>query len=197
MPADVLVMCTQCGRPQFAGEGLCIACGAKLPQTPVTKAELGQAQTARERLLDAYDPFLEVNLGSGRRLLLSQRRLEWHPALPKEPVLVDLKELELVRLRFRPVWESLPFAVAGVAFAILASLTFARVGGLFLALVATVACFLQKRCFLELVRKDGAEASLVLGMGRSGSSMRTRVESIWGSLRPALERLGVKVEERR
>src|SRR5690349_3854622 len=85
MAPEVLVMCERCGRPQKAAKE-CVHCGTALPTTPIgagaqaSGEAKGKGKAGREKLLDAYDPFLECDLGAGRKLLLSERRLEWQGA---------------------------------------------------------------------------------------------------------------------
>src|SRR5258708_15093364 len=107
MPSEkVLLFCPQCGRPQHARES-CVACGALLPSPPSKRPAAG-----RDRILEAYQPFLEADLGLQRRILLSAKRLEWHPR-SGDPVIAEVAQIERVRLASRPVWESL--AIGAVA----------------------------------------------------------------------------------
>src|ERR1700736_765039 len=100
MAAKPLIVCGQCGRPQHAGES-CIACGARLPP-PFTQSPV----LPRDRVLQAYQPFLEADLGLARRIRLSARRFEWYPR-SGEPVIAPVEQIERLSLFSRPVWESL------------------------------------------------------------------------------------------
>lgn len=186
MPPKVLVMCAECGRPQFATQATCVACGAALPDTPVPKEELA---SARDRLLQSYEPYLEGSLGRGRRLLLSDKRLEWHGGGGQSAVL-ELSELKRVRVDARPVFESLLFA-AGLAAAALVTPWLALrlvLGGL--SGLAVVACFAQRRYDLVL-ESAGARRRFLLGIGTRRAPISQRIESIWSSFREELSRLGI------
>src|SRR6266851_4582866 len=111
----------------------------------------------RDQVLDAYQPFLEADIGLGRRVLLSSRRLEWRPGKGRPPLQVDVPDLESVVLSTRPVWESLYIGGLTCLAFVLKSPWF--VHGIFalLALLAVAACFLQKRYALQVTLKDGRE----------------------------------------
>lgn len=180
-------MCTRCGRPQLAKGTHCIHCLAEF-QGVVEREKL----TERDRVLEAYEPFLEADIGLGRRVLLSFKRLEWRPGEGRPPLLVDIADLKSVALSTRPVWESLYIgALACLAF-VLKSPWF--VHGIFalLALLAVAACALQKRYALRVKLKDGREAMLFLGVGARRSPAIQRIVSVWESLAPALESVGVQ-----
>lgn len=188
MPAEILIMCPRCGRPQRAQGDHCIHCLATLAPAPA------QAPSVKnDPVPDPSEPFLEADLGLGRRVLLSAKQLQWMPR-QGETVIVDLAKLESVTLVTRPVWESLYIAaLAALAFAVRAPwLVHAVLGALIV--LALAACVLQKRYAFRLRLKDGREASLVLGIGARRSPVVLRIESVWGSLAPALTSLGVKCE---
>src|SRR5687767_10199704 len=118
MSAEVLVMCESCGRPQWPRKAGCIHCGAKLPDTP--PSGLKRPMTPKDKLFDAFEPFLEGDFGRGGVVLLSQRRLEWkqdrHAPKPTRSFhLVDVAEVALER---RPAWEALFFLVIPAALAV-------------------------------------------------------------------------------
>jgi hypothetical protein len=187
MPAQVLVMCSQCARPQFATQATCVSCGAVLPEAPVAKEEL---KSARERLLEAHQPFLEATLGRGQRLTLSEKKLEWHPGVGNAQAF-PLEELKGARLHRRPVFEALILGALAVALGALVPWLWARIVlGLFFALSLT-ACFAQRRFFIELTGEKGV-ARLPLAIGRVGAPIGQRVMSIWQSLKDELERRGVR-----
>src|SRR4051812_10787167 len=99
MPAQVLVMCHECGRPQPGGRESCVACGARLPPA--------LPPSSRDQVLDAFAPFLEADLGRGRVITLSKRRLEWHSGLKDDARVFELSQLKSLELSRRPVFESL------------------------------------------------------------------------------------------
>ena len=186
MPVEVLVMCRECGRPQFEGPLDCVACGAKLPEVPAPAAP----RSARDALLAEYEPFMEADLGAGRALLLSPKHLEIRPKSGR-PTQVELGKLASVALVSRPVWESLVFAAASGVGSALAPRVLVRVSLLGVALLAVAACFLQKRYALVLTLKEGVSAQLPLGMGREGTPAVQRIRSVWRSVREELRGLGV------
>ncbi|MFZ5468208.1 MAG: hypothetical protein ACOZIN_02125 [Myxococcota bacterium] len=186
--AEVLVMCSQCGRPQLAAKKTCAGCGAQLPQTP----EMPQLPSPRDKLLDAFQPFLELSLGGGRRLLLSDRRLEWYPPSGKG-LSFELGNVRQVRFRQRPAFEALLFAGAFAVGAAMVPWLFVQLvfGGL--AGVAAIACLTQKHYAL-VVHAGGGRRTLLLGIGAASSPIAQRALSVWESLRLELERLRVTCE---
>ena len=178
-------MCSQCGRPQFANQATCVSCGAVLPEAPATKEEL---KSARDRLLEAHQPFLEANLGRGQRISLSEKQLEWHGA--PAATSFALPDIQRAALFARPVWEALLIGLlAIVGLAVMPWLWLKVVFGGFLVL-SLAACFAQKRFFPRLMTKKG-EAVLPLGIGAKNAASSQRIQSIWASLRSELERQGV------
>lgn len=187
MPAQVLVMCEACGRPQFATQPTCVACGAKLPDVPATKAQL---KSAREQVLDSYEPFLEADFGRGRLLLLSEKQLQWR-AGAAAPWVADLAKVDTMGLRKRPVWETaLPAGLIALA-AIWPATGWGRAVLAGLAALWLVAGAVQRRCALVVRMKDGRRAAISLGIGRPALQ---RADSVWATMTPELLRLGVTVE---
>lgn len=141
--------------------------------------------------MSSPDPFLEADLGLKRRLLLSSKQLEWRPRTG-EAVIAKVAEIEQVRLLSRPAWESLSVgAVALLASLLLSQWTWrALFGGI--ASLALASCFLQRRYALLVLMADGSTRRLELGVGSRRSPLVQRIDSVWESLRPALEELGVK-----
>ncbi len=182
MSAEVLVMCPQCGRPQRSAAA-CVNCGAALPTA--TDAP----RSARDALLDAYSPFLEGDVGGGRKLLLSEKRLEW----TGEPSLrVDLSDLTRVQLTARPVYEALVFCLLAGGVSAFVSLGPRVALGVLFAL-GLAACFLQRRYALVLTRKDGESAELFWGITRPGSAQGRRFASVFDSVRTELKERKVEV----
>jgi hypothetical protein len=184
MTSELLLVCPQCGRRQQMRES-CSKCGAHL--SPIS----GQDPTGRDSVLQAYQPFLEGDLGLERRILLSAKRLEWRPRRG-EPVIAEVQQIEWVRLLSRPVWESLFIgAVASIVLAFASAWAIrALLAGI--VLLAVAACFLQKRYALLLKMRDGRLRSFELGIGARRAPVVQRIESVWDSLQPALEELGIR-----
>ncbi len=141
-------------------------------------------------MLAAYQPFLEADLGLKRRLLLSSKRIEWHPR-SGDPIATDVSQIARVRLHSRPAWESLAIGAPAFVAMLLAS-AWLRALLAAVALLAAAACFLQRRYALVLEMRDGSARAFDLGVGTRRSSVVQRIESVWDSLRPALEELGIK-----
>ena len=187
MPAELLVMCGSCGRPQRhpgAQEIACPSCGAALP-APVAVAP----PTPRDHLINAYQPHLEADLGGGKGILLSERRLELHGDGPK-PTVVELSKLASARLGSRPVWETWIFVVPlafGAAFApwLWLQIPLGAAAALFLA-----ACFVQRRFAMTMRSKEGKDAVFVFGYASPWSPQAKRFRSVWQSVGAELERLG-------
>lgn len=185
MPAQVLVMCAACGRPQFPTQPDCVACGAKLPEAPQPAP-----RTARDALLECYEPILEADFGRGRVLMVSEKQLEWR-VQGGRVLLAELAQIEWVRLRTRPVWEVLiPVAVLGVG-AILVPWGWARGLTAVFAALWLVAGAVQRRCALAVHMRDGREATLTIG---TGNPLAARARAIWSTVGPELGRLGVGVQ---
>jgi hypothetical protein len=147
-------------------------------------------RASRNSVLQAYQPFLEADLGLRRRILLSSKRLEWRPR-SGSPVIVEVAQIESVSLLSRRVWESLiPGALAAIGF-ILAPAWPVRVLVAAIGMLAVAACFLQKRYALAVKTRDGHLRRLDLGIGARRAPVVQRIESVWDSLQPALRELGI------
>ncbi len=188
MAFEPLLVCGQCGRPQHAGEA-CIACGARMPPPFIQSPS-----PARDRLLQAYQPFLEADLGLARRICLSARRFEWYPR-SGEPVIAPVEQIERVSLFTRPVWESLAIGALASIGLILSSVWLLRAVLAVIVLLAIAACFLQKRYALVLRTRDGRSRRFDLGIGARRAPVVQRIESVWNSLQPALNELGIATRE--
>lgn len=191
MPAEVLVMCSECGRPQYATQESCVACGAKLPPAPQPRSP----PTGRDAILEAFQPFLEANLGRGQLLSLSKKRLEWRPGAESKPILFELAALASVQLAQRPVYETLIFAIPALALAFLVGSTVIRVALAAFFVLCVVACLTQRRYELRLRNQHGEHARLYLGTSRPRAGQGARIESVWDALSQELRDLGVSVEK--
>ncbi len=189
MAAQVLVMCAACHRPQLSTQKRCVHCGADLPDAPVAKEQL---RSARDALLASYEPYLEATLGGGRRILLSERRLEWC-AGPNATIAFDLPRIRKVRLTARPVWEALIFGGLFALGLALAPWLWAKAvfGGLLL--LAVVACVAQKRYALVIDGEPGCIEAM-LGIGTPKSPIAQRIVSVWGTVREELAKKNVRCE---
>ncbi|HEX4620635.1 MAG TPA: hypothetical protein VH208_03625 [Myxococcaceae bacterium] len=186
MATHPLVVCEACGRPQFLTQPSCVGCGAKLPEAPATGQQI---KSARDRLIDGYQPYIEADFGRGRLLLLSEKQLEWRVGAAR-PLVAELTGIEAVSLHKRRVWEALlPAALVAGAAAWPAHgwprWALAAFAGLWV-----VAGALQRRATLVVQMKDGRRASIPLGIG--GPAIE-RADSVWSSVGPELARSGIAV----
>src|SRR5262245_8254549 len=153
MPAEILVMCEACGRPQFPRKGGCVQCGAPLPDHPTG---LKRPATPKDKLFDAFEPFLEGDFGRAGVVLLSQRRLEWQPAPGSrvETQTYSLVDLDLVELQRRPAWEALFFAAIPAVISGFVSSSMVRWILLGVAAFAVLATLTQRRYALFVRTRD-------------------------------------------
>ncbi len=184
MPTEVLVMCTRCGRPQQAGAGRCVACGAELPEAPLPP-------TAGP----STSPFLAVEFGGGRVLTGEGNRLAFRPGASATPFLLELstlRRLSLVR-ELRP--EAIVLVAGALVALVLAPWEAVRVvlGLLVLVGVAFVVGWRRYRLLLESV--SGVETRWALGTVRRGSSEDQRLRAAWALLAEAMRARGVEVSE--
>jgi hypothetical protein len=193
MPAEILVMCEACGRPQFPRKGGCVQCGAPLPDHPTG---LKRPSTPKEKLFDAFEPFLEGDFGRAGVMLLSQRRLEWKPAAGsrEERKTYALVDLDMVKLERRPAWEALFFAALPLIASALVSSPTVRWILWGVAAFAALAAATQRRYALFVRTRDRKEPlGLLVAVGTSGSPAVQRALSVWETLSAELKALGVKV----
>lgn len=191
MPAQVLVMCDSCRRPQFAVlGGECVACRAPLPPAPVPRS-----MSERDRLIEVYQPFFEGDFGHGKLLLLSQRQLQWRSPRRNDSVQFELPNIHRLELQKRPVWESLLIPVlASVIW--LSDEVWLKAAWVVLLVWGVAACLLQRRYFLGVTLKTGRQRRIFLDHGRRNAPPVRRIWSIWESLVPELSRLSVDARPR-
>lgn len=107
-------------------------------------------------------------------------------------MVTQLAQIDRVRLLRRPVWESLAIGALACLGLLFGSAFAVRALFVGIALLSVAACFLQGRYALVLVMRNGSRCSLDLGIGTRRSPLVRRIDSVWESLRPALEQVGVK-----
>ncbi|MCE9672948.1 zinc ribbon domain-containing protein [Myxococcus stipitatus] len=179
MPAEVLVMCPACGRPQPAGGARCIACGAPLPDAPVPH-ESG--------------PFLSVELGGGRSLVGEGGQLTYRvsPSAPAQVMeLGRLRELALESRAFREALLLLAFIVPGVL-AHTPAPRFLSFGMAVLGVVLAATCRVHA---LVLETSTGGRLRWSLGLARRGSARDEALLAAWGTLVSAVRARGVVVRD--
>lgn len=174
-------MCEGCGRPQAARKGNCVACGRELPEAPlpVPAALAG--------------PFLDVDLGEGRRLSGGSGRLTYRADAAIAPAVLELDSLLFAVLAYRPLWEGLGLAaVAAVLLAVARGLWPLSV---LLTLAAALVAGLGRRYALVLGLRDGSRVRWLLGTVRQGSARARRLEAVAAALASELPAHGVAVHD--
>lgn len=106
-------------------------------------------------------------------------------------MVAEVGQIDRVRLHSRPVWESLLVGALASLGLLLAPGVW-RAGFAGLVLLSLAACFLQRRYALVVILLDGNTRAIDLGVGTRRSPLVQRIDSVWESLRPALEELGIK-----
>ncbi|PTL82380.1 zinc ribbon domain-containing protein [Vitiosangium sp. GDMCC 1.1324] len=183
MPAEVLVMCTRCGRPQRAGAGFCSACGAELPEAPLPPGASTPAA-----------PFLSAELAGGRVLTGVGNRLSFRPGASATPFLLELPGLRRLTLVHRPHYEVL--ILSAVALGVLPFVPGpVRVLLGLLALVGVALALTERRYTLVLESSGAVETRWDLGSVRRGSPMEQRVRAAWLTLSDVVRARGVQVSE--
>ena len=151
-------------------------------------------RSARDRLLEAYQPFVQADLGRGHLLRLSQRRLEWIPG-HRKPMIIPVAELRVFYLAQRPIWEAMVLGVLLIGGAALAGSWVLRLIFAALFLLAAAACFAQKRYALRLRLRSDELVEIPLGFGTAHSAHTLRIKSVWATLSEELKGLGVTPAE--
>lgn len=170
MAAEVLVMCSACGRPQRAGPTRCEACAAVLPDTPHPRPVATAVEAAWRY----------------RSLAVRGERLEWRGGGRTLRLRLGAGGVREVRLVQRPLFEALLVAIcAAVALALTPS-GWTRLALVPVALGSLATCLLARRYRLAVKWEDGKTADLPLGTGplRQGRTLRRGLAQLAGTLNP-------------
>lgn len=181
MPTEVLVMCTGCGRPQAAGQALCVACGAPLPDAPMPAKSSPEA------------PFLLLDLGGGRMVAGVDQRLSYRADATVQPTTVELGTLQTVGLGRRLFLEAL--AIIPLALVLTLLLPVVRPVASALSGLALLVTLLWRHHFLVVKRHDGESVRWPLGTALIGSERARRIHTAWSSASQALAARGVTVKD--
>ncbi len=193
MPAEVLVMCPACARPQPSASA-CVHCGAALPEAPRPP---GSSDALRpDPLLRPRAPAeVEVPLGESTRLFVGEDALELRggDGSRERVALADVRRVGLERQRSWPL-------LAAAALPVLVA--FALVDGWVIRLVlfvlgAGLAFLLLRRevLYLRIERVDAEPRRIRLGQrGSTGSATGVATSSRWAELSEELRRRGVDVQ---
>lgn len=180
MPAEVLVMCTKCRRPQPARRGPCVVCGETLPDAPMP----GGAPPGA--------PFLLLEAG-GHTIAWRDQRLTYQSRASAAPVAVELDQVRGVSLGRRLFVEALGLVLVALVLALLVpSLTPVAVG---LSGLGVLGALLWRRYSLLVVAVDGGRLRWTLGVVRLGSEKARLLEAAWTAGAEALAARGVAVRE--
>ena len=183
MTAEVLVLCTHCGRPQRAVLGRCVACGKELPEAPLPSG-LG-APTGR---------FLCVEFEGGRRLVGEASHLSFQEGPSATPLLLELASLRRLALVSRPRYEALALGAGALALMLGVPAWSVRLGSAVLVLLCLGLAWALRHYTLVLESSGGVETRWELGVMRRGSPLEQRVWSTWRTLAQVGRALGVGVE---
>ncbi len=174
-------MCTGCGRPQPARKGLCVACGAVLPDAPLPAPQAPEA------------PFLLLEWRGGRMVTGAERRLTYRADVSAPALTVDLSNLQTVTLGRRLFLEAL--AILPLASVVALLLPEVRPVAAALSGLALLTAALWRRYILLLRRGDGGHLRWPLGTARIGSERARSIDAAWSSAAVTLASRGVSVRD--
>ncbi|HZA50397.1 MAG TPA: hypothetical protein VE549_06630 [Myxococcaceae bacterium] len=185
MSAEVMVMCSACGRAQSV-RPRCLHCGAVLPDAPVpARAPPPIAAVA------ASDEHVEVDLGGGRRMVIGPDALELQGS--EAPNRFAFASMHSVRLEERPLWALVP-AVLVLAFAVGFVRSWLLRAVLLVLLAASAWLFARLRRFVvHIEQRDGAPARVDLGAGHRPALENADARRAFIELADELKRRGIRV----
>ncbi|RKH45585.1 hypothetical protein D7Y23_25585 [Corallococcus sp. AB050B] len=190
MPAEVLVMCSACGRPQSAARRRCAFCNAELPEAPLpSRSSPGTPVPSPP----GFSP-LALELGNRRALAVNGEQLSFQGRPGGGPTLdVPWARVRRLEWRTRPYFEALGL----LAFTVLGLLWAPTQAVRLLALVAGVIglglAALYRHHGLTLELDDGTRMQWPLGMALKGSARERGLEAARATLADAGRMRGVPV----
>ena len=185
MPAEVLVMCSACGRPQTAARRRCAFCNAVLPEAPLPP------QAPASPPPPPVAP-LAVDLGNGRGLSVGAERLTYQGRPVGPPLDVAWTRVRGLEWRTRPYLEALGL----LAFAVLgfwAPASPLRLMGFLAGALGLLLAALYRHHALTVVVEDGARLQWPLGMALKGSAREARLVAARVALTDTARARGVPV----
>ncbi|RKH53040.1 hypothetical protein [Corallococcus llansteffanensis] len=187
MPAEVLVMCSACGRPQSAARRRCAFCNAVLPEAPLPPP------APASRPPPSMGPLAVVNLGNGRGLSVGVERLTFQGRAKGSPV-----DVAWIRVR-RLEWRSRPYleALALLAFTVLgfwAPYPAMRLMGFLAGAVGLLLAALYRHHALTVEVEDGVKLQWPLGQALRGSAREARLVAGLAALTAAARSRGVPLD---
>jgi hypothetical protein len=181
VPAEVLVMCTRCRRPQPARRGPCGVCGEPLPDAPMPG---GSAPGV---------PFLLLEVG-GHTIAGMDKRLTYQASASAAPVAIELDKVRGVSLGRRLFLEALGLVLIALVLALLVPSLRPVAAGL--SGLGVLGALLWRRYSFLVVATDGGRLRWPLGVVRLGSGKARLLDAAWTSGADALASRGVAVQER-
>lgn len=183
MPAEVLVMCPSCGRPQSASRRRCAFCDAELPEAPLPP--LAPASPPPPH------PLLSLALGNGRALVVSGEQLSFQGRPGGGPPLdVAWTRVRRLEWRTRPYVEALGL-LAFTALGLWAPAREVRLMALLAGAIGLLLTALYRHHGLTVEVEDGTRLRWPLGMALRGSAREARLKAARAALEVAGRERGV------
>ncbi|NPC69827.1 hypothetical protein HPP05_08705 [Corallococcus exiguus] len=180
MPAEVLVMCSACGRPQTAARRRCAFCNAELPEAPLPPRSREAAESPAS--FPGVTP-LALDLGNRRALAVNDTQLSFQGRPGGGPTLdVPWTRVRRLEWRTRPYFESLgllAFTVLGLFWAPTQAVRIMSLAGGVIGLLLVV---LYRHHGLTLELDDGTRMQWPLGMALKGSAREGRLTAARATL---------------
>ncbi|WP_375744017.1 hypothetical protein NR800_02950 [Corallococcus interemptor] len=174
MPAEVLVMCSACGRPQTAARRRCAFCNAELPEAPLPPRSPEASEPPSP--WPGVTP-LALDLGNRRALAVNDARLSFQGRPGGGPAL-DVPWARVKRLEWstRPYLEALGL-LAFTALGLLWAPTQAvRIMALAAGVLGVMLTGLYRHHGLTVELDDGSRMRWPLGMAPRGSAREARLQ---------------------
>jgi hypothetical protein len=186
VPAEVLVMCNSCGRPQTAARRRCAFCNAELPEAPLPP--LAPASPPPPRA-----PPVAVDLGNGRALSADDVKLSFQ-GRPGGGAPLDVPWARVRRLewRTRPYLEALGL-LAFTALGFWAPTQPVRIMAFAAGIVGLMLTVLYRHHGLTVELEDGTRMQWPLGMALGRSTREARLTAARTALAEAARARGVTV----
>ncbi|WP_223644974.1 hypothetical protein [Corallococcus sp. EGB] len=180
MPAEVLVMCSACGRPQSAARRRCAFCNAELPEAPLPlrSPEASEAPPQSPGL-----PPRVLDLGNRRALSVNDAQLSFQGRPGGGPALdVPWTRVRRLEWRTRPYLEALGL-LAFTALGLLWAPTQAvRLMALVAGVIGLGLVALYRHHGLSVELDDGTRMEWPLGMALRGSAREARLSAARAAL---------------
>ncbi|NOK21642.1 hypothetical protein [Corallococcus carmarthensis] len=169
MPAEVLVMCSACGRPQSAARRRCAFCNAELPEAPLP-AVSPAAPTPTPRVSP-----LALDLGNRRALAVNDEQLSFQGRPGGGPALdVPWSRVKRLEWRTRPYFEALGL-LAFTALGFWAPAQAVRFMAFAAGVIGLLLAVLYRHHGLTVELEDGTRMQWPLGMAIRGSAREARL----------------------